>query len=259
MDDADEVGLGHRIQRLNCVVGGHRHRQGAITLEEHGQVRAVQVLHHDVRQSVVERADIEDPGDVLAREPNRGLRLAGEAPDVLRLGRALGQHELERHPLLELEMGRSHHDAHAPAPEQLFDAVLAGEYLARPHWRGSPHGRLHPMTLARMEARCYGRVWRRPTISSLRMGRRSSWSMRLIGTRLMIRRARPIPRVASASHPRARSSRRGAARPRSVVRRGGASTRWITSSSAATTTAAERRPAIGIDPAFRSGGDRPFV
>ena len=92
------------------------------------EVVALEVLHDHVRRAVLERADVEHARDVLA------LELAAAAAPRGRSARAtsgfcsaVGQEELDRDALLELEVRRRDDDAHAALPEDALDAVLADE------------------------------------------------------------------------------------------------------------------------------------
>ncbi len=93
----------------------------------------------DVRRARLRGADVHDPGDVLALELHREARLAEEAAGDLRVLHRLREHELERHPLLELHVRGLDDDPHAPHAEDTIDTVFTGEDVAGIH-RGVAHG-----------------------------------------------------------------------------------------------------------------------
>ena len=78
MDDAELVRLADRLARLEEVVDGLVDRQRAPRAEDLREVAAGEVLHHDVRRAVRERADLEDADDVLALNRCGGAGLADE-------------------------------------------------------------------------------------------------------------------------------------------------------------------------------------
>ena len=89
-----------------------------------------QVLHDDVRRAVLERADVEHLGDVLARQGGSGARLALEAADRGAVRRGLAAHELDGDLLTELHVTRGDDDAHPADAEHPLDLVLRGDDLA---------------------------------------------------------------------------------------------------------------------------------
>ena len=74
--------------------------------------------------------DVDDARDVLALDLHRRARLAREARDGLGVAERLGQEELERDLLVELDVVRGDDDAHAAGAEDALDAVLAREDVA---------------------------------------------------------------------------------------------------------------------------------
>ena len=64
---------------------------------------------------------------MLALDLHRRARLPLEARDGLPARQGLGEEELQRHLLVELEVVRGDDHAHAPDAEDALDAILAGE------------------------------------------------------------------------------------------------------------------------------------
>lgn len=135
VNDPQRVRLGERVARLQHVVDRLFRRQRPSRLEHAGEVGSVQVLHDDVRSTCLQRAHVADLRDVLALELHRGARLAQEARDRVRAAQRLGQHELERHGRVEMDMRRGDDDPHATYAEHPRDTVLAGEDVPGRHWR----------------------------------------------------------------------------------------------------------------------------
>ena len=124
--DAEDVRLGDGLARLEHVVDRHDARQRTALLEEHVEVRSVEILHDEIGPTVAV-ADIEDAHDVLAADLGRRASLLHEARGELRVRRELGQEKLDGHALLELQMRRREDDGHAALPEGPIDAVFAVE------------------------------------------------------------------------------------------------------------------------------------
>ena len=77
--DAERMRFGERLARLDHQVDREAWLELAALGEQLADVLALQELHHHVRLAVFERADVGDPRDVLALEPDRSLSFAGEA------------------------------------------------------------------------------------------------------------------------------------------------------------------------------------
>ena len=127
MDDAERVGLGDRDARLQDVIGHPLHRHRSVGLEHRRQIAALQQLHHDVRRPAVERADVGDPADVLAAQLGRGPGLAKEALDGVGVVDQIGEQELERDRLLQVDVGGADDHTHPATADHAIDAVLARE------------------------------------------------------------------------------------------------------------------------------------
>src|SRR5262249_24468241 len=84
---------------------------------------AIQILEHHVGRAGLKHTDIEHARHVLAPQPDRSLRFAQEPLHDLRATQHLGQQELHRHRLTEVEVSRLHHDAHAALADDPFDAI----------------------------------------------------------------------------------------------------------------------------------------
>src|SRR5262249_30523916 len=69
-------------------------------------------------------------GHVLTLDLHGGARFAREARDGLRVLHRLGEEELQRDPLFELQVRRRDDYAHAAGAQHLFDAGFAREHLA---------------------------------------------------------------------------------------------------------------------------------
>src|SRR5262249_21277926 len=123
MDDAQLLraaqGLrGLREDRLRLI-----ERDATFAIEAVHEVLAVEELHHDVRQVVVD-AVIEDVDDVRALKVKRGLGLELEA-DAPFFGGALRIHELDGDVAIEVEVSRDPDRAHAARGELPLQAVFA--------------------------------------------------------------------------------------------------------------------------------------
>src|SRR5262249_2095957 len=121
--------LQHELDRDRC-------RQGTLALEPFAEVRTGEILHHDVRSAGLERADIDDPRDVFALEPDGIASLAQEPRKRVGIRDGLGQQELERDLLVERHVRRRDHHAHAAFAEYALDAVLARKDIPVVHWSG---------------------------------------------------------------------------------------------------------------------------
>ena len=131
VNDAERVRLGDALARLQ-----HRDRRPprhlrAVVAEDLVEVVALQVLHHHERHAVGQRAHVHHARDVLAAQPDGGLRLAKEPRDRrLALGH-VRQQDLDRDRLLQIEVRRPDDAAHAADTDDLLDPVLAEKDVAR--------------------------------------------------------------------------------------------------------------------------------
>ena len=170
MDDAERVRLGERVARLQDVLDRLFRRQRPARRQHAREIGPVQVLHHDVRSARLERADVAHTGDVLAVKPHGGARLAQEARDGIGAPERLGQHELQRDHLVELDVRGRDHDPHPADAEHPRDAVFPRKHVPgrdRRHWAMVPE---------RRPAYQPGAVTRRPAIARIpeRIGNRRS-------------------------------------------------------------------------------------
>jgi hypothetical protein len=108
----------------------------------HAARSPLEVLHDHVRRAVLERAHVDHARDVLALDLHRRPRLAREAGDRLGVAERLGQEELERDLLVELDVVRGDDDPHPADAEDALDAVLAGEDVAFADPLSQPSGAL---------------------------------------------------------------------------------------------------------------------
>ena len=110
------------------------------------EVLALEVLHHHERGADVEGADVDHARDVLAADPRGRAGLAREALHEIGIAKRLRQQPLDGHALVELQMFRSHHHAHAAPAEQVLDEEFSRERLAG-HGNVTAHGRQVPFGL----------------------------------------------------------------------------------------------------------------
>jgi hypothetical protein len=129
------MGVCYRDARLQDELNRLLDGQGSSLLQPRRQIPALEELHHHVRSTVIESADVEDPGYVLVLDLNSCSCLAGESRDGFRAGDQLGKQKLESHPTVELDVASRDDDAHAPYTEDTLDAVLATEHVALPNTR----------------------------------------------------------------------------------------------------------------------------
>ena len=128
MDDPRRVDLSEALASLHRVLDDLGDRQRGRRLQERVEVATLEVLHDEIRRAALERAHVRDACDVLALDARGRASLAEEATDRLRARRGVrAAHELERHALLELQVRRDDHPAHAAFAEQPVNPVLAGE------------------------------------------------------------------------------------------------------------------------------------
>src|SRR3954470_5195105 len=124
------MSLGQRLGRLQDELDGVQDRQTLEAAQLFGDVVAFQVLHHHVRQARIERPDVEHSGDVLAPDLRGGPRFAAEAlGSVGPLGCRLAP-KTYGDALLEVAAEGRDDNAHTAKPQDLLDAVLAGEHVA---------------------------------------------------------------------------------------------------------------------------------
>ncbi len=128
VDDVERVRLGERAARL--VGEGHGLLPGELAAAlagERGDVGALQVLHHHEGRAVLQRVDVHHAHDVLAGEAERGARLAEHARGHGVVVEERRVQHLDRDELVEAEVARLEHEAHAAAAEDALDRVFARE------------------------------------------------------------------------------------------------------------------------------------
>ena len=131
MHDPGGVRLRHRRQRLEHVVDRIGDRELPVQPQELLEIAALQVLHRQERHAIFERPGVHDARDVLALDARGGLRLANEALDDVVALHGVGQEHLQRDHLVERDVARREHDAHAALADHLLDAVLASDHVPR--------------------------------------------------------------------------------------------------------------------------------
>ena len=86
MDDAARVRLREPFERLEHVVDDEPSRERAASVGDLAEVGALEQLHHDERQAVGARVDVDDARDVLALELRARARLAEQPRLRLAIG-----------------------------------------------------------------------------------------------------------------------------------------------------------------------------
>ncbi len=102
----------------------------AVLREDLAEVAPLEELHDHVRRARFELADVEHARHVLALQAHCGARLAKEALDRVLARHRLFAHELERDELIELDVPRCDHDAHAARSEDTLDAILPRQHIS---------------------------------------------------------------------------------------------------------------------------------
>ena len=130
VDDPQPVRVGDGLARLQDELDGLLDRKRPSLLKPRAEVAALQVLHHHVRSAGLQRPDVDDARHVLALDLDRRASFPREPRHGFGIAQRVGKQELDRHPLVELDVVGSDDDAHAARAEDLVDAVLAGEDVA---------------------------------------------------------------------------------------------------------------------------------
>jgi hypothetical protein len=126
MHDPFGVGLGQAFADLDAELDRGRDRQARLFLQERAQVRTLEVLHDDVRDTAP-YPGVENARDVLVLQLRADLRLAPETRQVRRALRVIAQdqvQEFERDPLAKADVDAFEHRAHAASPDHALEAVL---------------------------------------------------------------------------------------------------------------------------------------
>ena len=127
MDDAVLVGLGDGLAALEEVVDGVVNGEHAKLFQRLREVGPLEVLHQHVGGARVEGADVGDANDVLTLDLGGDAGFPHEAGRGLGVLRVLGEEELQRDALVEGDVPRLDHEAHAALADDALDAVLPGE------------------------------------------------------------------------------------------------------------------------------------
>src|SRR6478752_251333 len=124
------MALRERLTSLENELDGIGYRQLPVrALMQHSfQVDAVEVLHHQVRDTRRQRRGIDDAHHVLVADATGRPRLAQKARNRLRILLS-GEKELNRDPLLEDAMTRSDYYTGGAKPKLTFDLVFVREAL----------------------------------------------------------------------------------------------------------------------------------
>ena len=133
MHDPERVRFGDGLAGLKQELDGLLDAQRSLLGQPGAEVGAVEELHDDVRRAVLQRADVDDPGDVLALDLDRRSGLAVEPRHRLLIGGGLGEQEFQRDALVELQVVRGDDDAHAARAEDALDPVLSSKDIADPN------------------------------------------------------------------------------------------------------------------------------
>jgi hypothetical protein len=169
--EVDDALLVRRAERLRDLAqDGQRARPfDAGRLAQHAAERLpVEVLHDEEDPSVGELAEVRDVTDVGAAGLGGRPRLAAELLQRLGVARDVGPQQLERDLLLEVDVLREVHRAHATLADLREDAVArAGDDLAAAEVDGRGHGAVGARTRARLHARQRDDLpggWRGPSL-----------------------------------------------------------------------------------------------
>ena len=89
------------------------------------------MLRHHVRSTGVQRAHVDDACDVLVPELHGEPRTPQEARRGLRVKARIGEHQLQRDTLTQLQMLCFDREARRTSPVHALDAVLSEQHVAR--------------------------------------------------------------------------------------------------------------------------------
>ena len=129
MHHPEGMRLGQRLGGLEHVIDRRVDRERPVLLEQVLEVRALEILHHHVRRAAGQRGDVEHAHDVLAPDLGGRASLPKKPGDEGRVVRELGEQELDRKALLEVQVLRREDDAHAALTEDGPDAVLVRKHI----------------------------------------------------------------------------------------------------------------------------------
>jgi hypothetical protein len=131
MHNAYRVRLGNCITSLKDVGHCVRNGQCALVANNGLQVVAIEVLHHHVRRTGFQSADVMDSCDMIALQARGGTSLANETFDDFCMHQRGGQQELDGEEFAQLDVPSCNDDTHAALPKHLFHPVLAQKDVPR--------------------------------------------------------------------------------------------------------------------------------
>ena len=141
MQHVGGVGVVERVGDFPGNLDRVGHAESSVAIEPRADVFAVHE-GHDVERDTVGGAGIEQRQDVRMREPGRQLDFA-EEPFGAERGRHFGEHDLDGHQSIVLEVAREVHARHATYAKFTFDAVAIGEGLLKGRHVRTGSGRRH--------------------------------------------------------------------------------------------------------------------
>ena len=155
VDDARAVRASQGLAHLRADDPGLPQREAPLAFEAVAEVLAEQQLHHDVGEVLVD-AMVEHLDHVGAPEPRRGSRLPRESSAGVRQLGERRAHEFDGNELVQLEVTRDPHGAHAAAGELPLQPILARDHrsFAERNQAAPPGDResLHPTPTSSTQA-----------------------------------------------------------------------------------------------------------
>ncbi len=130
VNDAQRVRLGDGLAGLENELNGLFGRHHTALLEPGREVAALQVLHDHVRSTVLKVPNVDHTRDVLALDLDRGPGFPRETRHGFGVPEGLGQEELQRDFLVEMDVMSGDDHAHAADSKNTLDAIFAGEDIA---------------------------------------------------------------------------------------------------------------------------------
>ena len=129
MNHSEGVRFGKRLGGLEQVIDRQLERDAPLLFEQLLEVLPLQVLHDHVRSAARQRGHVENAHHVFASNLDRRSPLAEKPCNERRIVRELGEQELDRDSLLELQVHCCEDDPHPPLAEHALDAVLLREHV----------------------------------------------------------------------------------------------------------------------------------
>ena len=133
MDNADGMRVSQGLTSLQCEVNRLIDGKRTRTSQSGAQIGPLQVFHYHVRRAILELAHVERARYVLTFDLNRGARFAREAHHGFRIAEGFRQQEFDSNRLIEFQMVRNNHHAHATLTNPPLNAVLARQHVAFTH------------------------------------------------------------------------------------------------------------------------------